>query len=76
MKITKANVSKWATERGLIPVQLDGIPEGFSFKENDLTVGNVTNYGQYIAYVPLSDWETIYANSTKSLQDQYKKYVK
>jgi hypothetical protein len=57
MKITRANVEVYAKKLGLEPVQIDGIPEGFSFKEPDLTIGDKTHKGRIIKFKPLAEWE-------------------
>jgi len=36
-------------------VQIDSIPEGFSFKEPDINIGGIEHQGMYIVYVPLTD---------------------
>lgn len=74
MKITRADVQKWTEERGLEPVQIDGIPEGFSFKEPDIKIGDTLHEGDYVAYVPLSQWLAAYAPSIDQLQARYKAY--
>lgn len=56
MKITRANVMVYAAAKGYEPVQIDGIPEGFSFKEPDIEIGGKVHEGQYVAFVPLKDW--------------------
>lgn len=66
MKWTRANVEEWARERGLEPVTIDGIPEGFSFKEPELTIGDEHHAGSYVAYIPLSD-ESVYAITQEDL---------
>lgn len=57
MKVTHDTVEESARQRGLEPVQVNGIPEGFSFKEPDVTIDKVTYPGHYIAFVPLKEWE-------------------
>lgn len=57
MKITRANVEKYAEEKGLEPIQIGGIPEGFSFIEPDITIGSVTHSGMLTAFVPNHDWD-------------------
>lgn len=71
MKITRAQVRTWAEERGLGPIQIDGIPEGFSFKEPDINIGGVEHAGKYVAYIPLSDWVSVYADDTQDLLTRY-----
>lgn len=57
MKITRANVEEYSRKRGLEPRQIDGIPEGFSFKEPDITIGNSEIKGRIIKFKPLADWQ-------------------
>lgn len=76
MKITFANVKDWAEQRGLEPVQIDGIPEGFSFKEPTVTISNKEHIGGYVAYIPFSDWDAVYANSEADLQTKYQQHGK
>ena len=57
MKITRANVEEYAKSKGLEPVQIDGIPEGFSFKQSDITIAGKTHLGPYLAFIPLANWE-------------------
>lgn len=75
MKITRANVEEWAKDRGLTPVQIDGIPEGFSFKEPNITIGGKEHEGKYVCYVPLSEWNAIYADTKEELLNKYNKNV-
>lgn len=55
MKITRANVADYAEKHGLEPVQIDGIPEGFSFKEPDITIGDIEHKGRIIRFKPMAD---------------------
>lgn len=57
MRVTKANVEEYVKDRGLEPVQVDGIPEGFAFKSPDIEIGGKLHVGQYVAFVPLKHWE-------------------
>ena len=50
---TRASVELDANDKGLEPVQVDGIPEGFSWKQPDVTVGDVLHVGKYVVYGPL-----------------------
>lgn len=56
MKITRATVEQYAKERGLEPVQIDGVPEGFSWKEPDITLANKTHRGKILKFKPLGEW--------------------
>lgn len=71
MKATRANVELWAKERGLESVQIDGIPEGFSFKESAVTIGDQEHKGRYIAYVPMSNWKIVYSPTAQQLLRDY-----
>lgn len=50
---TKASVAEMTKMLGHNPIQVDGIPEGFSFKQEDLTIGEVTYPGKYVVFLPL-----------------------
>lgn len=56
MKITRANVEEYAKSKGLEPIQIDGIPEGFSFVENPIQIGDVIHIGSFVVFKPLADW--------------------
>ena len=57
MKITRENVEHHAKLRGLEPIQIDGVPEGFSFQEPDLEIGDQTHKGRIVKFKPLADWQ-------------------
>lgn len=57
MKITRASAESRADLLGLEPVQIDGIPEGFSFKEPSITIGGSEIPGRIIKYKPMGDWQ-------------------
>lgn len=76
MKVLKARVVEYIVERGLRSIQIDGIPEGFSFKEPDITIGGKDIIGDYIAFIPKSDWVVVKAKSTEELLKEYKKEAK
>lgn len=57
MKITRANVAEYAKDKGLEPIQIDGIPEGFSFIAPDLQIANVLHSGQFFAFIPNYEWD-------------------
>ena len=56
MRITRANVDQYAKEKGLEPIQIDGIPEGFSFIEPDIQINGVLHKGRIIKFKPLEEW--------------------
>jgi len=72
-KATRVNVEEYAIEKGLTPIQVDGIPEGFSFKENDINIGGIDVVGSYIAFIPLSMWISVRADSVEKLIEIYNK---
>lgn len=78
MRVTRANVEKYAQEKGLHPVQINGIPEGFSFIEDPVTIGGLTYVGNYIGFIPLSDWVMVKSPIVKDFIKMYneKKNVK
>ncbi len=57
MKITRANVEQYAKEKGLEPIQIDGIPEGLAWKEGDITIGGRPVKGRIIKFKPLGEWD-------------------
>jgi hypothetical protein len=57
MRITRANVERYALSKGLEPVQEDGIPDGFVWKEPDITIGGKEHKGRIIKFKPLTDWD-------------------
>lgn len=57
MKITRANVEKYVKEKGLEPIQIDGIPEGFSWKEPDININRKQIKGRIIKFKPLGEWD-------------------
>lgn len=69
MKITRAHVEEWAQERHLAPVHIEGILEGFSYQEAGPD-------GSYIAYLPLSEWEAVYAKTPETLLGLYNAALK
>lgn len=74
MKATRTSVNVIAAKRGYEPVQIDGIPEGFAFKEPSLTVGDVTHVGRYVAFIPMSQWIAETATTTEELITNYNKH--
>lgn len=59
MKITKASVEEYIKNKPLIPFPIDGIPEGFSFREEDIEIGNKKHIGRLVAFVPLKEWGSV-----------------
>lgn len=78
MKITRELVASIAQSKGYEPVQIDGIPEGFSWKEPDLTVGETIHKGRYVAFSPLkdeaADGGVMRAETIEELLPIYKQY--
>lgn len=56
-KVTRATVEEYAKSKGLEPIQIDGIPEGFSFIEPNITIGDINHKGRIIKFKPLADWQ-------------------
>lgn len=57
MMITRANVEVFAISKGWEPIQIDGIPEGFSWKESDIKIGDKEIKGKIIKFKPLGEWD-------------------
>lgn len=57
MLITRANVEQYAKEKGLEPIQIDRIPEGFSWQEPDIKIGDKEIKGRIIKFKPLGEWD-------------------
>lgn len=72
MKATRANVEVYAKEHGLVPVQVDSIPEGFSFQKPDITIGDMLHRGAYVAFVPNSELKMIRVEKPEDLLKEYK----
>lgn len=76
MKVTLASIEDRIKNKGYEPVQIDGIPEGFSFKEPDITIGGEFHEGKYVAFIPLKEWDTetsqVWSYSMKGLLEIYK----
>ncbi len=76
-------MSKWtletagneASKMGLTLVQINGIPEGFSYKKDGVTIGDITHPDSYIAFVPLTD-KVVTATSIDDLTAEYRFNVK
>lgn len=72
-KVTRVNVEAYAKQKGLEPIQIDGIIEGFTFLEDAITIGGITYAGKYIAFVPNFPWEDgmVKADSVGELLQEY-----
>jgi len=67
---TRANVEVYAKEKGYQPIQIDGIPEGFSWKQDGLTIGGVEHGKTYWLFHP-NEEERTSANETEHLVTYY-----
>lgn len=76
MKQTRSSVEEYASSKGLRMVQIDGIPEGFSFIEEDIEIGGIHHQGKFIAFIPLSEGISIQESSEDSLLEKYNLMVK
>jgi len=74
MKVTLASVQETIKNKGYEPVQIDGIPEGFSFKKPSITIGGKEHIGEYTAFIPLSDEKQVFSSSMEGLLKNYKDY--
>ena len=57
MLITRANVQNYAEQEGLEKIEIDGLPSGFAWKEQDLQIGDKFIKGRIIRFKPLAEWE-------------------
>lgn len=71
MKHTRVNVEHEAKQKGLEPIQIDGIPEGFSFKAPDVQIGETLHKGQYVAFVPMTE-SVVWSYDMDKLLEFYK----
>lgn len=55
MSWTRANVAEYAEKHGLELIQIDGIPEGFAWKEPAITLGYEFYEGRSVIFTPLTD---------------------
>ena len=60
MIATRWSVEVYAKKRGYEPVQIDGIPEGFSWIEPDVEIGGVLHKGRLVTFEPLKELEPRY----------------
>ena len=75
MRWTLQTVVKHAQDKGLDLIQVDGIPEGFSYKEPDVTIGDKTHKGRYVLYGPLGE-DIIKAETEQDLLNSYNHFKK
>lgn len=80
MKNTRVNVEEQAKKRGYDPVQIDGIPEGFSFQAPTVRIADVVHEGQFIAFIPNTEDGVVWAYDAGMLLELYnlerEKYAK
>lgn len=73
MTTTCESVTLYANNNGLTSVQIDGIPEGFSFKKPDVQIGEIIYKGKYITFIPLSiDGKSVECDTEQDLLRAYK----
>ncbi len=60
MKTTRANVEKYCLAKGYTLEQKDSIPEGFSWREPDLQIGDKLHKGRLVTFKPLEEFEPHY----------------
>lgn len=75
MKHTLENIKGNVDAHGLEIVQIDGIPEGFSYRFPDITIGETTYPGHYLAFVPLTE-KIIRAKTEEGLVENYNLEIK
>lgn len=63
MRWTRASVEEYSKSLGFEPIQIDGIPEGFSWRKPNVTIKDTDHTGGYIAFIPLG--ESIIESSTE-----------
>lgn len=71
MKATKKRVELFTED--FEEIQIDGIPEGFSFKVPSYKIGEKEYGGYFIAYIPFSEMKRVKANTEEELLELYKK---
>lgn len=72
MITTLATVKEYTQKAGMEPVQIDGIPEGFSYQMKSMSVSGVQHEGKFIAFIPLSDDKYVMADTKEELLNKYK----
>ena len=80
MKTTRVNVEEFATSKGFEPIEVDGIPDGFAWKMPDITIGGKEHIGAYVAFIPLSEWDSssgkVVSDTVETLLELYNKFKK
>ncbi len=56
-KVTRANVEEYAEKKGLQPIQIDGIPDGFAWIEPNININGIEHKGRIIKFKPLANWQ-------------------
>jgi len=77
MKYTKDSVAEEVKNK-YEPVQIDGIPEGFSFKAPTLKIGIKEYEGDYYIFIPLTTHSFSFnaETSEQSIVNEYNKAIK
>jgi hypothetical protein len=57
MKITRANVARYAKEKGLEEIEDEGYLDGFAYQEPDIIISGRLHKGRKIKFKPLAEWE-------------------
>ena len=60
------------SNKGYTPVQIDGIPEGFSYKKADINIDGEEYVGDYVAFIPNTEMMIAGTN----IENLTKEYVK
>jgi len=78
MKITLADVERISSDESFsgAPVSVTGIPDGFVFRSPDVIIGDKIHTGEYLAYVPGTDWTTVYGKDEEELLTHYNEEMK
>ncbi len=56
MKATRANVERYCLDKDYKPIQIDSIPEVFSWIEPDIEIGGVIHKGRVVKFKPLAEF--------------------
>jgi hypothetical protein len=57
MKITKANVEAHAKQLGYEPLQEDGFPDGFVWRESSFIINGKELGRRVVRFKPMVDWQ-------------------